>query len=1427
AHRLLADGLRRGDVVAVHARRSASLAWALLGVLGAGGAFLVLDPAYPGIRLARQLRAARPRVLLRLPESGPLAPEVEAWLADAGVAALSLPARAEAERSGLLAGHPTGAPPVEPGPDDLAYVAFTSGTTGEPKGIVGTHGPLAHFVAWQAAEFGLTADDRFAMLSGLAHDPLLRDVFTPLSLGATLCVPDPVELASPGYLARWLAAEGVTAAHLTPAMASLLGSGAPTALPALRHVFWGGDRVHGADVARLRPLAPHARSTVFYGATETPQAVGFHRVSGEPAEAEALPVGRGIEGVQLLVLARGGGLAGIGEVGEVCVRTPHLARGYLHDEAATRDRFVPNPLAGDPADRVYRTGDLGRFRPDGTVQVLGRADAQVKVRGFRVEPGEVEAALREHPSVREAAVVLRDMAAGPALVAYVVPATADGASFPPPPCGEGPGEGVLRDWLRDRLPDYMVPAAFVALDALPLTPNGKLDRRALPAPEAGTGAEHVAPRPGTEQALAEVWEEVLGVERVGAEDGFFALGGHSLLATRMVSRVREALGVELPLRALFEAPTLAGLAARVDALRQAGDAPALPPVRRVPREEGDGLPLSFAQQRLWFIHRMDPLSAAYHLSYPLRLRGDLDVRALRRSLDGLAARHETLRTVFPERAGGPVQVVLPPAPLHLPVADLRRLPEAARADAVRRLVAEEAARPFDLGAGPLLRVLLARAAEREWVLCFTLHHVVSDGWSMGVLTREVNELYRAHSGGAPARLPELPVQYADYAAWQREWLEGGDLEAQLAWWRGRLADAPPLLELPTDFPRRAAASAPAGTLPLRLPRETGAALRELCRREGATPFMGLLAAFALLLSKYSGQEDVVVGSPIAGRTRTELEPLIGFFVNTLALRTGLGGDPSFRALLARVREATLGAYQHQDVPFERLVEELQPERSLSHTPLFQVMFALQNVERGELRLGDLRAEPVAAADEEARFDLSLTLFEEGEGFAGALSWRTDLFAAATAERMAEHLRRLLEGVLRDPDAPVGSVALLAPAERDRLLAAGDRRGGFPREPVHVLFAGQARVRPGAVALSHPGGTVTYAELDRRADALARRLLEAGTGPEARVGIFLERSPGLVTAMLAALKAGGAYVPLDPAYPAERIAWMLEDAGVSVLVTEEGLRGRLPEFGGAVVVVGAEGTPLPPAPSPARGEGENGATADSLAYVIYTSGSTGTPKGVAVPHRAVVRLVRDTRYVDFSPDGVFLHLAPASFDAATFEVWGALLNGGRLVLPPPGAPTLEELEATVAREGVTTLWLTAGLFHVVVDERPGALAGVRQLLAGGDVLSPDHVRRALEALPGVRLVNGYGPTENTTFTTCHPVAPADLGGGSVPIGRPVAGTRVLVLDAALQPVPVGVPGELYAGGEGLARGYLGRPGPTAERFVPDPTGAEPGARLYRT
>jgi amino acid adenylation domain-containing protein len=1406
AHRLIEGGVRPGDVVAVHAHRSAALVRALLGAWKAGAAFAVLDPAYPPARLAAQVGAAHPTALLRISAAGEVPAEVAAALAETARTTVLLPAGGDDG----LGGFSSAAPAVSVAPDDLAYVAFTSGTTGTPKAIAGTHRPLAHFFGWYAREFGLSAGDRFSLLSGLAHDPLLRDVFAPLAVGGSIAIPDAGEIGTPGWLAGWMRDSGVTVAHLTPAMAQVVTSSANVDLPALRLACFGGDVLRAADVERLRAAAPDVEAVNFYGATETPQAMGVFRLPADLAEVgRAVPVGRGIDGVDLLVITPSGTLAGIGELGEIAVRTPYLSRGYLNDAALSASRFVVNPWTGEPGDLLYRTGDLGRYRPDGLVEPMGRADQQVKVRGFRVELGEVEGALASHPTIREAAVIAREADAGDRrLVAYWVPA--EGSAEP--------DAASLRLHLKALLPEYMVPSAYVRVERLPLTANGKLDRRALPEPEpVATDARPAAPSTPTEEILAQIWAEVLRIESVGVDDDFFALGGHSLLATRLLWRVQNALGVVLPLRAVFEGPTVAQLAARVEEMRRAG-LPVLPPVAPVDRDRP--LPLSFAQERLWFLDRLEGGSASYNIPTALRLRGALDVDALERSLGEIVRRHESLRTVFREVDGGAVQVIAAFAGFALPIDDLSTLDPAAREVEVRRRTTENAARPFDLAAGPLFRAALLRVADEEHVLLMCIHHIVSDGWSSGVLLRELSALYAAYHQGGDSPLAEPPVQYADFAVWQREQLRGEVLDRQIGYWKDRLAGAPALLELPTDRPRPPVQSHRGAREMFDLPRSLLDRLQALGRSEGATLYMVMLGAFQLLLSKYSGSEDVVVGSPIAGRTRKEVEELIGFFANTLVLRTDLSADPTFRELLGRVREGTLGAYEHQEVPFERLVAELQPERSLSHAPLFQVMFILQNVDLSGSGLAGLRMEGVLAESDTTRFDLALTAVPHDGGVRGALEYSTALFDRSTIQRMLGHLERLLEQVAARPEARLSELDLLSVEERGLVVEEWNRTAAeYPADRcIHELFEAQAARTPDAVAVEFEGETLRYGALNERANRLAHHLAGLGVGPETRVGICLERGPEMVVSVLAVLKAGGAFVPLDPAYPAERLAFVLADSAVPVLVTQESLRATLPA-GEGVAVVSVDGDGARIAAESAENPGR-GVLPENAAYVIYTSGSTGTPKGVMVPHRGVPNLAYAQAH-RFGIDGSsrVLQFASFSFDAAVAEVFDTLLTGATLVMASreallPGAGLLETLRG--GRVTVATLPPS-----VLAMLSPDDLPELRTVVSAGEAVDAATVERWSG---GRAFVNAYGPTETTV---CATTARCEADERAPAIGRALENVQVYVLDAAGRPAPVGVPGELYVGGMGVARGYLGRPALTAEKFVPNPFSGETGARLYRT
>jgi amino acid adenylation domain-containing protein len=849
------------------------------------------------------------------------------------------------------------------------------------------------------------------------------------------------------------------------------------------------------------------------------------------------------------------------------------------------------------------------------------------------------------------------------------------------------------------------------------------------------------------------------------------------------------------------------------------------------RPSGEEIPLSFAQERLWFLDQLEPGSAVYNMSQAVRMQGVLDLGALEKALNEIIRRHEILRTNFVAQEGRAIQIIAPSRTLTLNVVDLSGWCDGTAEEELQRRLKEEGRRPFDFTRDLLLRALVVRMGAADHTLMLTMHHIISDGWSIGVLFRELAALYTAYCTSETVSLPDLPVQFADFVFWEREQLRGPALEKSLEYWRKQLGGTLPVFELPADHPRSMAPMSRGAGQAITLSRPLTQALKAMGQQEGATLFMTLLAAFQVLLNRWTGQEDIVVGSVVAGRRKVELEKLIGFFVNTLVFRGDLAGNPTFRELLGRVRETALGVLAHQDVPFDRLVNELRPDRTLSRNPLFQVMFVLQNAPMTPAELPCLAIEPVEVDTGTTKFDLTLSMMETPAGLRAAFAYNADLFEPGTMARLLGCFETLLESVVEQPDQNISRLALLKPAQRHQLLSGWNQtRTDFPREKnIAQLFAEQVARAPHAIALEFQGVELTYRELDERSNQLAERLRQSGVTTDQLVGVCLERSFELIVALLGIVKAGGAYVSLDPAYPKERLAFMLEDTKAPVLITQPSLLGKLPAHEASVICldVTVGGALRPDSDLSGHKAPPTVTTPDSLAYVSYTSGSTGRPKGVCVPHRAVVRLVKNADYARFSPEEIFLQFAPIAFDASTFEIWGALLNGARLVIFPPGPISLDELGTVIEKRGVTTLWLTAGLFHQMVEEHLDSLHNVRQLLSGGDVLSVAHVTRALEQLPRTQLINGYGPTENTTFTCCHRVTAPPLPGRSVPIGRPIANTQVYILDRELQPVPMGVPGELYAGGDGLARGYLNRPELTAEKFVAHPFSQEPGARLYRT
>ncbi len=1411
AHCLIARGVGADVPVGLALERSLDMLVGLLAILKAGGAYLPLDPAAPEERLAHILDDSGVRLLLT---QGHL---LERLPRQAGVEVLAI--------DGLvLDGYAESDPLPTLSADNLAYVIYTSGSTGKPKGTLLTHRNALRLFSATEAWFGFDERDVWTLFHSYAFDFSVWEIFGALLYGGRLVIVPQWVSRSPEDFYRLLCREGVTVLNQTPSafkqlMAVACSADMATQQPALRYVIFGGEAL---DLQSLRPWFQRfgdrqPQLVNMYGITETTVHVTYRPVSEADLEGGLVsPIGGTIPDLSWYILDRDLNPVPRGAVGELYIGRAGLARGYLRRPGLSATRFVPNPFPGGAGERLYRTGDLARFQADGDIEYIGRIDHQVKVRGFRIELGEIEAALAGLAGVRDAVVLAHDGVGGTQLVGYVVADSAEDA--------ERLRES-LRESLKRHLPDYMVPAHLMLLERMPLTVNGKLDRQALPQPDASLSQQaYRAPGSELEQRIAAIWSEILGVERVGLDDNFFELGGHSLLATRVISRVRQEQQLDASLKALFERPVLEAFA---QGLERTTDAVSTIPLA----DRQQPLALSFAQERQWFLWQLEPESAAYHIPSALRLRGRLDVDALQRSFDSLVARHETLRTRFRLEGGRSYQQVQPAVSVSI---EREQFGEEGLIERIQAIVVQ----PFDLERGPLLRVNLLQLAEDDHVLVLVQHHIVSDGWSMQVMVEELVQLYAGYSQGLDVVLPALPIQYADYALWQRSWMEAGEKERQLAYWTGLLGGEQPVLELPFDRPRPARQSHRGAQLGFELPRELVEAVRALAQREGASSFMLLLASFQALLYRYSGQADIRVGVPIANRNRVETERLIGFFVNTQVLKADLDGRMGFDELLAQARQRALEAQAHQDLPFEQLVEALQPERNASHNPLFQVLFNHQSEIRSvtpEVQLEDLRLEGLAWDGQTAQFDLTLDIQEDENGIWASFDYATDLFDASTVERLAGHWRNLLRGIVANPRQRLGELPLLDAPERRQTLSEWNpaQREYAVQGTLQQRFEEQARQRPQAVALILDEQRLSYGELNARANRLAHCLIARGVGADVPVGLALERSLDMLVGLLAILKAGGAYLPLDPAAPEERLAHILDDSGVRLLLTQGHLLERLPRQAGVEVLAidglvldgYAESDPLPTL------------SADNLAYVIYTSGSTGKPKGTLLTHRNALRLFSATEaWFGFDERDVWTLFHSYAFDFSVWEIFGALLYGGRLVIVPQWVSrSPEDFYRLLCREGVTVLNQTPSAFKQLMAVACSAdmatqQPALRYVIFGGEALDLQSLRPWFQRFGDrqPQLVNMYGITETTVHVTYRPVSEADLEGGLVsPIGGTIPDLSWYILDRDLNPVPRGAVGELYIGRAGLARGYLRRPGLSATRFVPNPFPGGAGERLYRT
>jgi amino acid adenylation domain-containing protein len=1451
----LADRLRELGVgpdvcVGVCLERSVGLVVALLAVLKAGGAYVPFDPSYPRDRLAFMLEDARIPVLLSQASlRGKLDIAASNWhLIDVdafqdrtsdGQDVTNLQPNFQNSKS-----------------TDLAYVIYTSGSSGTPKGVEIEHASLINLIAWHQRTYSVMPSDRATQIATPAFDASVWELWPYLTAGASIHFPDEDTRLSPEKLQAWLSARQITLTFIpTPLAEAMLDRPWPGDCR-LRALLTGGDKLHRAPNEDFPcTLVNH------YGPTENTVVATCASVPPIGGNINPPPIGRPIANTQVYILDGNLQPVPVSVPGQLHIGGAGVARGYHNRPELTNEKFIPDPFNDNPHARLYKTGDLVRWLPDGQIEFLGRRDNQVKLRGQRVEPGEVEAVLARHGGVCNSVVVAcADPYGENRLAAYIVPVRESGLN-----------RDILRKFLKQKVPDVMVPSAFVFLDALPLSPNGKVDRKALPAPDftAGLAMTFVAPHTPTEKALAAIWGDVLGREQVGIHDNFFELGGHSLKATQMIVRAFKIFQVEVPLQDLFDSPTIAELAEKIDAARR----PISAAVSVQPQSANDcETPLAFAQERLWFMEQFEPGQPFNNIPFAIRIEGALNLDALERAIVEIVRRHKTLRTAFKSAGGRPHAVVVPQAAVSIPTVDLSALTATEREAKAERMTREEAEQPFDLAQSPLLRAKVIHLAKDDYLLLLTTHHIVCDGWSMDVFYRELTALYQAFSEAKPSPLPPLQLDYADFARSQRERLQGETLKTQLDFWKQQLNGAQTTLDLPTDNPRPPLQTYRGAIQYFALPTKLAVELSRLSRKEDVTLFMLLLAAFQTLLHRYTGQEDMLVGSPVAGRTRLEAENLIGFFLNTLVVRGDLSGDPTFRELLSRIRRVALDAYAHQELPFEKLVEALQPVRDLSRPPLFQAMFVLQNEPLRPLELAGLKLTALLTHSGTAKFDLMLSVEEHAGGLSGILEYNTALFNAETVTRLLGNYQTLLEGVVVNVEQHLSQLPVSSEAERRQILDDwNDTRTEFEMEKcVHQLFEERVERTPAGTALVFGDEQFTYRELNERANRLAHELRALGVGPEVRVGICVKRSLEMMVGLLGILKAGGCYVPLDPNYPKERLAFMLEDAQVPVLLTQDKLRSELKFDLPNLKLLSLDALRSAQRDAFHITAPRTGVKPGNLAYVIYTSGSTGKPKGVMVTHRNVANFFEGMDRALSREPGVWLAVTSISFDISVLELFWTLARGFKVIIHPdddygqipesPGKSTDKTIDSGVPedsaaaglpdsnghnalpnppaavkgwrsvpeqilRHGVTHLQCTPSLAKTLVlaPESREAMRRLGKLMLGGEALPVALAKQLREIMSG-EIINMYGPTETTVWSSVHRV---DEIGHTIPIGRPISNTEIYILDKSLQPAPMGVPGEIFIGGEGVARGYLNRPEFTAEKFILNPFGPEADSRLYRT
>ncbi|MDY7008074.1 MAG: amino acid adenylation domain-containing protein [Cyanobacteriota bacterium] len=1458
AHYLQNLGIGPNVLVGICLERSLEMVISLLGILKAGGAYIPFDPGYPQERLAYMLSDSQVSVVLTSKTSAPALPDNYArliyWDSDWSKFAQ------KSQKNPLSTVNS----------ENLAYTLYTSGSTGKPKGAMNSHRGIVNRLLWMQDTYQLTSSDRVLQKTPFSFDVSIWEFFWPLLAGARLIVARPDGHKDTAYLVRLITQESITTLHFVPSMLQIfLEEPTLEQCNSIKRVICSGEVLPVATKQRFFARL-EAELHNLYGPTEAAIDVTFWKCQPE-GNRTSVPIGRPIANTQIYILDSELQPVPIGESGEIHIGGVGVGMGYLNRPELTAQKFIDNPFSDRPGNRLYKTGDLGRYLPDGNIEYIGRLDHQVKLRGLRIELGEIEAALAQHPNLRQVAVIVREHQTGvnevrtqnsevrsdfgngdlsnspkrfrqsrqgfrpnyldKRLVAYVCPQK-----------GKVLTSVELRHFLKQKLPDYMVPGSFVMLEALPLTPSGKLNRRALPV--LGTSnlvqeTSFVAPRDAMEQQLAQIWSEVLGISPIGIHDNFIELGGHSLLATKIIGLVRARLQAGLPLNHLFEFPTVAELAKEVFPLEGLDVGLSLQPISRE-----QTIPLSFAQEQLWFLNQLTPEEPVYNESLTIHLGGEIDIpaleidagtrghgdaerlifmddgefffirTALEKSLTELIRRHEILRTTYPLVNGQPCQEIQPPSTFTLPIVDLRQWSETAREREALRIATEQLRQRFDLNKGPLLRATLIQLTSDSYRLYFAIHHILIDGESFIKIVQELEIIYTAFSQGLPSPLPELTIQYADFAVWQRQRLQEEALSNQLAYWQKRLENLPQL-KLPTDRPRTPQTTFTGSRLCFTLSKDLTEKLRAISRKEDVTLFITLATVIKVLLYRYSSQEDIVIGTVTSQRNRQELQGIIGDFLNTLVLHSDLSGNPSFLELLKRVRNVILSAYANQDVPFEQVVNALHCDRHISQNPLFQVMFVLQpplNDDRLGWKVSQLEVDSGCS-----KFDLTFNLEERPEGMIGAIEYNTDLFDAATIDRVLGHLITLLEGIVAHPETSIAQLPLLTEAESHQLLVEwNDTAVNYPQDKcIHQLFEEQVEKTPDAVAVVFEGQELTYQELNCRGNQLAHYLQTLGVGPEVLVGICVERSLEMMVGLLGILKTGGAYVPIDPGYPTERIAYMLEDSAVSVLLTSKSLRLGLPEHSARVVCLDSDWDTIV---SYSIKNIDSGVTPENLAYVIYTSGSTGKPKGTMIIHTGVVNYLSWCIQVcQLTPGNGVPVNSSIGFDLTISSLFSPLFRGQKVIL----LPEQDEIEALsqllCSQKNLSLVKITPAHLQILNTLIPPEKAPnqTKALIIAGEALPVKTVSFWSNNAPETKLINEYGPTETVVGCCAYEVKPEESDREIVPIGRPIANTKIYILDSNNQPVPIGVPGELHIGGAGLARGYLNRPELTEQKFIPNP------------